>query len=435
MRCDSSHASCAALVAALAFSPSLAMAADKDTATDGAPRIAGFVSETVAYTYADPTHWSRGVTRLQLSAEGRLGGAKWKIGGRADADPVINNSGFYLDRVKDDQRTDFFWRETYLDFSAGDWEFRIGAQNIVWGEVVGLFFADVVSARDLREYLLPSFDVIRLPQWAARGEYFFGDSKLELVWIPVPTFDNIGKPGSDFYPAPLPSPTPQAVADQFRDPLEPDRKLSNSNYGVRFGTLIGGWDLAAFYYRAFATSPTFYRTAAGIFEPQYDRISQTGATLSKDLGSMVLRAEAVYATGQSFSVTDPAAAQGVAEHDTLDWIISAEMPFESVEGRLNLQLFQRHYFGGEADAITIDAGSFGASLLVAAKITPTIEPSLQWIQGFGGGGSMVRPRVNWYAARNLVVGVGADIFGGDENGLFGRYGNRDRGYLEVRYDF
>ena len=63
--------------------------------------------------------------------------------------------------------------------------------------MVGLFFADVVSARDLREYLLPSFDIIRLPQWAARAEYFFGDSKLELVWIPVPTFDNIGKPGSE----------------------------------------------------------------------------------------------------------------------------------------------------------------------------------------------------------------------------------------------
>jgi hypothetical protein len=34
-----------------------------------------------------------------------------------------------------------------------------------------------------------------------------------------------------------------------------------------------------------------------------------------------------------------------------------------------------------------------------------------------------------------VVGVGADVFTGDADGLFGRYDNRDRGYLEVRYDF
>jgi hypothetical protein len=419
-------------VVAAACAP--ASAADKEGEGDGV-RLRGFAAGTAAYTYADPTHWSRGVMRLQLSAEGKLGAAKWKVGGRADYDPVIGSSSFYLDRVKDDQRTDLFWRETYLDFSAGDWEFRLGAQNIVWGEVVGLFFADVVSARDLREYLLPGFDIIRLPQWAARAEYFFGDSKLELLWIPVPTFDNIGKPGSDFYPAPLPSPTPQAVADQFRDPTKPDRDLSNSNYGVRFGTLAGGWDLAAFYYRAFATSPTFYRNAAGIFEPQYDRIWQVGGTMSKDLGSFVLRAEAVYADGSHFAARDPAAPRGVVQRDTLDWIVSAEMPFESIDGRVNVQVFQRQYFNGGRDAVALDTGSFGASLLVSAKVTPTIEPSLQWIQGFGGAGAMIRPRLNWYAARNLAVSVGADIFTGDADGLFGRYDNRDRGYLEVRYDF
>ena len=423
----------ALLVLGLCCTP---LAAAEKEPDDDTPRLRGFVAETIAYTTADPSHWSRGVTRLQLSAEGGLGGyLKWKIGGRADVDPVIWNSGFYLDAVKRDQRTDFFWRETYVDFSAGDWEFRLGAQNIVWGEVVGLFFADVVSARDQREFLLPSFDIIRQPQWAARAEYFLGDSKLELVWIPVPMFDNIGKPGADFYPAPLPSPTPQAVADLFRDPLKPDRKLSNSNYGVRMGTLVDGWDMAGFYYRSFATSPTFYRNAAGIFEPQYDRIWQAGATLSKDLGNMVLRAEAVYAGGQNFAVTDLAAPRGVVARNTLDWIVSAEMPFESVDGRVNVQLFQRNYFGGSADQIAIDAGDFGASLLISAKITPTIEPSLLWLQGIGGGGSLVRPRVNWYAARNLVLGVGVDIFGGDTNGLFGRFHNRDRAYLEVRYDF
>ena len=424
--------SAALLAATLTCVP--AVAAERESWSD-AVSLHGFAAGTAAYTYSDPTHWSRGVMRLQLSAEGKLGASKWKIGGRADYDPVIGNSGFYLDRAKDDQRTDFFWRETYLDFSAGDWEFRLGAQNIVWGEVVGLFFADVVSAFDMREYFLPSFDIMRLPQWAARAEYFFGDSKLELVWIPVPTFDNIGKPGSDFYPAPLPSPTPQAVADQFRDPTEPDRSLSNSNYGVRFGTLVGGWDLAAFYYRAYATSPTFFRTAGGVYEPQYDRIWQVGGTMSKDLGSFVLRAEAVYANGRYFASTDPTAPRGAVQRDTLDWIVSAEMPFESIDGRVNAQVFQRHYFSGGRDTVALDTGSFGASLLVSAKVTSSIEPSLQWFQGFGGGGAMIRPRVNWYAARNLVVGVGADIFTGDEDGFFGRYDNRDRGYLEVRYDF
>jgi hypothetical protein len=436
MRHEPYRGAAAAALVLVAYCAPLA-GSEKDPADDtGAPRLGGFVASTVAYTYSDPSHWSRGVMRLQLFGEGRLGAhGKWRIGGRADVDPVIANSGFYLDAVGRDQRSDFFWRETYIDFSAGDWEFRLGAQNIVWGEVVGLFFADVVSARDLREYLLPSFDIMRQPQWAARAEYFFGDSKLELLWIPRPTFDNIGKPGSDFYPAPLPSPTPQAVADQFLEPLKPDNSLSNSNYGLRFGTLVDGWDVSAFYYRSLDVGPTFYRVAPDLYQPRYDRIWQIGSTVTKDLGNMVLRAEAVYSGGRSFSSFDPNAPQGVVTRNTLDWVISGERPLESVDGRVNVQVFQRLYFGGSADAVALDTGSFGASILVSAKVTPSIEPSILWLQGFGGAGGLVRPRVNWYAARNLVVGAGVDIFTGPEGGLFGRYGNRDRVYVEARYDF
>lgn len=438
MRSETVKLSCNACMA-LAL---LACGSGAIAAQDGggeAVRISGFIDEEIAYTTADPTHWSRGVTRLQLSAEGKVGeGFKWKLGGRADVDPVIDNSNFYIDRVKRDQRADFFWRETYVDMAAGDWAFRFGAQDVVWGEVAGLFFADVVSARDLREFLLPSFDIIRIPQWAARAEYFAGDSHLEFVWIPAPAFDDIGKPGSDFYPVRLSSPIDEATAAVFRDPIRPDRKFANSNFGVRAGSLIAGWDLASFYYRSFATSPTFYRVAtpAGqVFEPHYDRIWQVGGTATKDMGSFVLRGEAVYTSGQRFSSTDVTAANGVVARKTLDWIVSVERPFEGIDGRVNVQLFKRHYFGGSEDAVAFNSGDFGGSVLVSAKISPQWEPSLQWIQTAGGAGAMIRPRLTWYPMKNLAATLGADFFNGDADGLFGRFDNRDRTYVELRYSF
>lgn len=407
------------------------------TAADG-PRVSGFVAEELAYTFREPRRWSRAVTRLQLSVEGALADdVKYKLGGRLDVDPVYSESSFYLDPVKRNQRFSAFWRENYLDFAAGDWVFRIGAQNIIWGEVAGLFFADVVSARDLREFLLPSFDIVRIPQWALRSEYFAGDSHLELVWIPVPTFDKIGKPGADFYPVWLGARPAATDAAAFLEPQRPDRKLSNGNFGVRANTLIGGWDLAAFYYRSYATSPTLYRLAAApaVFESRYDRIWQVGSTLTKDLGSVVLRAEAVYADGQRFASLDPAAPAGVVDRRTLDWIVSAEHPFESIEGRINLQVFKRHYFGGGDASLAFNSGDWGASVLVAAKVSPNWEPSLQWIQTFGGAGAMIRPKLTWTPLRNLSIAFGADIFNGDRNGLFGRYADKDRGYTEVRYSF
>lgn len=406
-----------------------------------AVKFSGSFDGLGAYTYSNPAHWSRGVGRLTLTAQGELAEkVKWKVGGRLDGDIVHAASDFYLDPVKRNQRTSAIWGENYLDFSAGSWDFRLGAQQIVWGEVVGLFFADVVSARDTREFLLPAFDVIRIPQWAARAEYFAGDSHVEFVWIPVPTFDRIGKPGADFYPAPLPSPTQSTVAALFLDPQRPDRKLENSNYGVRANTLVSGWDLAAFYYRSFSTSPTFYRLPTGtstqpfVFQPLYDRIWQAGGTVSKDLGDMVLRGEAVYASGQGYSVTDLAVPLGVVKRSTLDYILSVEFPLPG-DTRLNIQGFQRSYYDGDAGGLAIKSDGFGASIFLSTKLSAAFEPQILWIRNFKGAGGLIRPRLNWYAAKNVTVGFGVDVFTGPADGYFGRYNNRDRVYSELRYDF
>jgi len=403
-------------------------------------KVGGSFDALGAYTYADPSHWSRGVGRLSVTAEGKLpDGAKWKLGGRVDGDIVYATSDFYLDPVKRNQRFSAIWGENYVDFSVGSIDFRLGAQHIIWGEVVGLFVADVVSARDTREFLLPSFDFIRIPQWAARAEFFAGDTHIEGIWIPIPTFDRIGKPGADFYPAPLPSPTSAAVAALFLDPEEPARNLRNSSYGFRANTLAAGWDVAAFYYRSFSSQPTFYRIQTGqpddpfVFQPRFDRIWQAGGTVTKDFGDFVLRAEGVYSHGLGYSVTSLSVPDGVVLRPTLDYIFSFEFPLPS-DTRLNLQVFQRVFYGSSND-IVVDSDGVGASVFLSTKLTPSWEPQILWVQNFKDGGGMIRPRLNWYAQKNTTVGFGVDIFTGPSNGFFGRYNNRDRGYAEVRFDF
>jgi hypothetical protein len=408
----------------------------------GRVEISGFVDTLAAYTYSNPDHWSRGVARLQVSADGALANnVKWKVGGRVDVDPTYFSSNFYLDPVKKDQRVDFFYRENYVDVSLGDWDIQIGAQQIVWGEVVGIFVADVVSARDLREFLLPSFDIIRIPQPAVRVEYFVGgDSHLEFVWIPVPVFDNIGKPGSDFYPARLPSPTSSDVAELFHDPVKPSRSLSNSNYGVRANGATNGFDWSVFYYRSFSAQPTFYREAAPssvqsvVYQPRYDRIWQIGTTLGKDLGEAVLHGEVVYSSGQSHAVTDASVPNGAVEKSTLDYALSLDFPLPA-DTRLNVQAFQRIFTGGTPANLAVKTDGFGASVSVSTKLSGKFEPQLTWLQNFKDGGGLIRPRLNWYPAANTTIGFGVDIFTGPSDGFFGRYNNRDRVYAELRYDF
>jgi hypothetical protein len=289
----------------------------------------------------------------------------------------------------------------------------------------------------VRDFILPDFDLLRIPQWAARGEYFGQDWHLELVWIPVPSYDNIGKPGAEFYPFVIP-PTPgfqQTVLDDAR----PSTSLENSNYGMRVSRLLSGWDLSAFYYRSMSASPALYRTVqlaptpTVVFEPRHDRIWQAGGTLTKDLGRVVLRAESVYTDGRAYELIDPARTEGVAQQDTLDYVIGLDFMLPA-DGRLNVQGFQRIFFDHDAD-IAYDAVESGVTLLISAKATPKIEPELLLIQSLNSSDRLLRPRVNLALHPRLAARFGVDLFDGPTYGFFGRFRDRDRVYGELRYAF
>lgn len=396
------------------------------------PNIKGFVQFEAAYTTADPDHWSKLRARAELGSNGKLGnGLKWKLGARFDYDFVYNTSDFYPPAVEKNQRTNYELRENYLDYSLGNWDFRVGKQNVVWGEMVGLFFADVVSARDLREFILPEFDQMRTPQWAARAEYFADQFHAELLWIPVASYDNIGKPGAQFYPMPTGSNI------RYLQEQHPERNADNMNYGLRLSTLQNGWDISGFYYRSMDITPTFYRHFEGttaVYQARHDRINQYGSTVSKDLGgSVVLKAEGVYTRGRSFSTLDLADPDGVIAQNTLDWAVGLDFTLPA-ESRFNVQFYQRRFSNYSAAQIP-DRIENGYSLLFNTKFFTNWEAQALFISSLNRSDWLLRPRATWNFERNWRWIVGADIFSGPATGMFGRYDQQDRLYSELRYSF
>ncbi len=78
--------------------------------------------------------------------------------GRFFYDAVFDWTDNYSEKVEEDQEADSDLRDAFMDISLGNWDFRLGKQQIVWGEAVGIFMADVVNAKDLREFILPDFE-------------------------------------------------------------------------------------------------------------------------------------------------------------------------------------------------------------------------------------------------------------------------------------
>jgi hypothetical protein len=397
--------------------------------------IKGFVQFEAARTTESSDHWSKLRTRADLSSQGKLStGVKWKLGARFDYDAVYGINDFYNPEVRRDQRSDIALRENYLDIGAGNWDFRLGRQHVVWGEMVGLFFADVVSAREQREFILPDFDQMRIPQWAARAEYFADEFHAEILWIPVASYDNIGKPGAEFYPS---QPAPTGFTAQYRQELRPERNLNNMNYGLRLSTLQQGWDVSGFYYQSSDINPTFYRapivSSTIIYQARHDRIQQLGSTLAKDLGDVVLKGEAVYTRGRSFTVFNAMDSDGVARQNTLDWAAGLDFTLPA-NSRLNVQVFQRQFFSYNQDMIA-DQHETGYSILINNQFFNNWEAQALFIASANRTDWLFRPRVTWKFERNWHLLLGADVFKGPSLGMFGRYDQQDRVYSEVRYSF
>lgn len=412
----------------------------------------GFMQGEAARSYQDPAHWSKERLRLELNRQGQFSeNVKWKIGGRFDYDAAYGNSSFYAPDVRRDQRSEFTLRENYLDISSGgNWEFRLGRQHVVWGEMVGVFIADVVSARDQREFILPEPDLqmLRIPQWAARAEYFGKDMKAELLWIPVPSFDDIGKPGipgvrgaagADFYPYPIPGPG----GSLFQGEDHPSHKLSNTNYGMRLSTLKSGWDFSGFYYHSLDVTPTFYRqvlpgptpvTPVFLYQARHDEIDQFGGTLAKDLGSAVLKGEAVYTTGRKLNVTRIAQPDGLVEQKMIDYALGLDFSLPA-DARLNVEFFQRIYLDHDPDTLQSKYESGVGVLLDPIKLGTNLEGRVLLVHSLNRSDWLLRPKVTWKFEKNWRLAVGADIFHGPPTGLFGRFDNNDRVYSEVRYSF
>jgi hypothetical protein len=406
------------------------------TGPESAPAtLTGFYQNDLAYTYAGDEHWSRFNNTLDLSGQGQTqGGMGWKLGARFYYDPIYDLTDYYPDAVRDDQRFEAMIREAYVDLDADEWEFRFGRQHIVWGEMVGLFFADVVSAKDLRQLVLPDFDMIRIPQWAARAEYFSGEFHVEGVWIPYMTYDDIGKPGAEFYPFnPAPTPGFQTIIAKEEKPTG----LDAAAYGARLSWIKDGWDISGFYYTAKDPAAAFSRQtspATITYVPIHERIHQVGGTLGKDMGPMVLKAETVYTIDRLFSTLAPLDSDGLVKQDFLDYIVGLEWSFPQ-ETRFNVQFFQR-WFPDHDPSILQDKTESGVSLLLSTQaIHPRLEPEMLLIHNIERGDWSAQLKFAWRLDGHWRLVTGIDIFEGPADSLFGTYDDKDRVYTEVRYSF
>jgi hypothetical protein len=329
-------------------------------------------------------------------------------------------------------------REAYMDIYFDAVDLRIGKQQIIWGKADGVFITDIVSPKDLSEFLLRDFDEIRMGITSLKANYYIGDNTFEFVWVPyfsstqMPDENSIWFPQMDF---PVPP-----VFDYSQK--EVSAKLENSEVFAKFSALtsaidfeiMGGymWDDDPTMHIAKTIDPQTLQLTGLTVTPRHHRLGLTGGSFSATLGGFVLRGEGAYYNGKYFNSEDPRLTDGTVKKNYLHYLIGVDFTLWDI--RLSSQFIQQAILDYDE---YINNDEFENTMTVLASkdfLRETLRLELFSYIGLNYHDALIRPKVTYDLADGFEILLGANIFVGSE-GRFGQYDNNDMVYAKFMYSF
>ncbi len=387
--------------------------------------ISGFARNYTGFLMNDASEFSIVQNTFNLNFEQRTDKVGFKV------NPVLYH---YFDK-----EIDFRLREAYLDAYFPKLDIRIGQQQIIYGKAEGVFITDIVSPKDLSEFLLPDFDEIRMGVTAVKLNYFFGMNNLEAVWVPVFTPTRIAEPGSIWAPKLFTPPLP--LLDYSSKEIKPS--LENSEVFLRFSRMTSkaDFELVAGYH--WLDDPAIHMTTVidqttmrpiGLdANAEYHRMSMAGGSLSTTLGGFVIRSEAAYNHGRYFQTTDPLATDKTVKKDYLHYMVGLDYSLKGV--KLSAQFMQEFIADYE---VGINQEEFESTMtFLAAKdfFREKVWLELFAYAGLNKGDALIRPKISYAFADGFDLQMGANLFTGDREGRFGQYKDNSMLYWKIKYSF
>jgi hypothetical protein len=150
------------------FSTSIRFRQDSAMSVKGPVRLTA--NRTYAYFDMAYDFWTSASGKYQI---------RFSASARGFYDSVFGLTRLYPANVKTDEEYQVEMRRDVVTFSGPSWTIHAGRQQVVWGDSVGIFIADVVNPKDYRQFLVLDMDDIRIPlgaldaqrTWEKRGRW------------------------------------------------------------------------------------------------------------------------------------------------------------------------------------------------------------------------------------------------------------------------
>lgn len=337
-----------------------------------------------------------------------------------------------------DSRFENDLREVYMDIYFNRIDLRIGKQQIIWGKADGVFITDIVSPKDLREFLLPDFDEIRMGITAVKTDYYMGNHQFELVWIPVFTATQMPEEGSIWRPE-MDFPIPPEF-DYSKQEVE--GSLENSELFAKYAAITSSIDFEIMAGYAWDDDPTMHiwkkvdpqtmQLTELKVVPRHHRLGIGGGSFSTTLGPLVVRGEGAYYNGKYFNTADPAVGGSVVKKDYLHYLLGVDYNLWDID--FSAQFIQQAVL--EYDEL-IEQDEFENTITFLARrdfLRETLNLELFTYLGLNNSDALIRPRIYYDLVDGFEILLGANLFAGNK-GRFGQYSDNNMAYFKVKYSF
>lgn len=403
--------------------PELVRASDEPSAWRESLTLSGWVDAIQSVRVSSPHDGvtSRARLRLELAA---------------DLDQVY---GFIsVDAEKNfqiDEETGVELHEAWLEYSADQWDLRIGRQIIIWGKADGVQITDLISPPDYTESMTRDLDEIRMPVDALKFRLLGQAIDTELIWIPV--FKAALLPSGD-NPWAVEQVVPENTLVSSDPTDEPETSLENSELALKVSAYLSGLDVAASVFYTWDDYPAMHRsfqwngqTADVNFSPRHHRLTVFGLSFSWPWSDFVFRGEAAYSLGMYRSAAaidiDPIQKESLEWLGGLDWNPGNDWTF-------SVQLTGDAIMDYEA-LLADESHDCMATLNVSKKLlNQVLTLSNMLYYTINDNEAYNRSAAQYALTDSLHLYVGTDIFLGEDGG-FGVYQDNTQVWVKVKYLF
>jgi hypothetical protein len=320
-------------------------------------------------------------------------------------------------------------REAYLDYQAGEWNFRVGRQVIAWGKADNVTVTDLICPIDYRDYFCYEFSDTKKPVEALKIRFNKENMTTELVWVPF--FEAVGYPAAD-------NPwlkTEETAEITVQTAAEPEKNLKNSEWFGRVTFNREGFDYALSAFRCWWDTPVYQavtESSATTLQGEYYRVNGIGGEFSVPVGDLVVRGETAFFKDRRFERDSYSG--DYLERDALkmllgldwypgnNWTISSQVADEIVLDYDKAIARDRHDWLG---TLKLSKKLLRETLTLSGLVCTALDEEDYYLKLSG----------EYALTDELHLTCGLLFFDGDADGTFGQYRDQDGLLVKLKYSF